>query len=332
MCRILILLLLAAFAGYAQPLPPAEEEIFFSTLTDTPEAPSNLLSTRTVVFYSPPVTKAELQQMQESFFKTGIDAVAYFETDRYLAGVDSRTAFDSYLSKRDVQNLLFVTKPGPYRFLFVPYRPATLTVPAQIGRTAWKIENTSLAEALLTIYRASSAGQLRTNMLVNEYAETDLTLPNAQITRNEYFAVDLKVDALAVQRTGNEAFDKEIEQLMKERYPFKFTLVDPGLDEAAIRQKGFIYLLYFLHARGTVIQDYLGYKTQERENALVSVGYNNGQPQLKTIPASTHVYKFYVRHMLSGTNYLGPRWDADEHWQDALRNYISGMKVQMEIR
>ncbi len=327
--RGLLLLALMTSIAVAGQVPPTEEDVLFAKLDTSAAVPANLLSTRTVVFYSPPITKAELQQMQEAFFKTGIDAIAYFEADRYLAGRDSRASFDQYLSARDVRNLLFVTRPSPYRLLFVSFQPGS-TQP--IGQNGWKVENASLAEALTTLYRTASIGQVRTNMLVNEYAETDLLLQTYPLLRNEFYAVDLKVDLLGVQKTGVEIFDTEVENLLKEVYPFKFKMVEAELDEPDIRQQGYIFVLRFLHARGNVVQNLLGYNTQEKGNALVSVTYRDGQPQLKTFPSSSHVYKFYVRHTLSATNYLGTRWDADEQWQDALRNHINGLKVEMQIK
>ena len=72
--------------------------------------PEKLLSTRTVVFYDYTLTEKEIKDMQESFQRTGVDAVAYFELDMITAGKDVTKAFAEYLNKREVTILLFFQK------------------------------------------------------------------------------------------------------------------------------------------------------------------------------------------------------------------------------
>jgi hypothetical protein len=69
--------------------------------------PEKILSTRSVVVYPKSIGKKQLEEIQASFQRTGIDAVAYFETDLLLAGQDVATAFAYYFNQRDIANLVF---------------------------------------------------------------------------------------------------------------------------------------------------------------------------------------------------------------------------------
>ena len=62
--------------------------------------PEKLLSTRTVVFYDYILTEKETMDMQQSFQRSGVDAVAYFELDMLMAGKDVTRAFGDYLNQK----------------------------------------------------------------------------------------------------------------------------------------------------------------------------------------------------------------------------------------
>ena len=114
-------------------------------------------------------------------------------------------------------------------------------------------------------------------------------------------------------------------------YPFKYQLVDPKVPEAELRKQRFLYVLKYIHTRGSAAKQLLGYETNKGESALVSVTYSNGLEQIKTIPAEIPVYKYYVRQIEFEHVFLGPKWDADTTWQQALKNFIKGRKREMKI-
>jgi hypothetical protein len=95
------------------------------------------------------------------------------------------------------------------------------------------------SELLKKIYRASS-GLTRGNFLIIDYPETELPVNIISGRRSEFFAIDLKVDPVAVPKTGDEAVDKDME-LIFASYPFKYSLTDPGLSERELRQKGVLF-------------------------------------------------------------------------------------------
>lgn len=295
--------------------------------------PERILSGRSMVMISPDLTAKEIQTLHNSFIKTGIDAVGYIEVDNLFAGVDVTVAYVKYFQGREVSNLIFALKNKQgYELIISPFESAdgpngpVLTIPGSV----WRIQNTALDEALLTLYRTALTGRQKQNLLINEIPETDLSVQVITGNRRELFAYDLKVDALAVQKFGDEKLDKELEEIMK-GYPFKYQLVDPKIPEADLRKQRFLYVLRYIHTRGKAAKQLLGYDMSKGESALVSVTYPNGLEQIKTIPADVPVYKFYVRQIEFEHVFLGPKWDADITWQQALQNFIKGLKNEMKI-
>jgi hypothetical protein len=197
-------------------------------------------------------------------------------------------------------------------------------------QSAWSRSNSNLNEALKELYRASSS-QKKQNLLINESAETGLKINPILGNRNEFYAIDLKVDPLAVPKTGDEATDKELEEIFKMYYPLKYKMTEPGTPEKDLRKQGSLYVLCFIRTRGVVAKDLLGYDMSKSESALVSVTYPDNQQQLKNIGSNTPVYKFYFKHIDSGNVFFGTKWDADLTWQQALINQIKGMKAELRL-
>ena len=308
----------------------AEEERFVNRLKASSSLPEKLLDTRTGVFYTYTMTDKELEKIQLSFQRTGVDAIAYFETDELLAGTDVTLAYADYLNKRDIKNLAIFQKTDKgYKVILTLFNTKANIV--EENQYAWIAEDPSLDELLKKIYRAAGGGLKSLNKLINDYPETDLTINPIQGRRSDFYAIDLKVDELAVPKTGNEAMDKALEATFS-TYPFKFKFTEPGLSEADLRKKGFLYVLCFVHTRGSVAKKLLGYDMSKSESALVSMTYPDGaQPQLKNIPSETFVYKFYFKHIDSDNVFLGTKWDADVTWEQALKNQVKGFKTELKV-
>ncbi|HMG92404.1 MAG TPA: hypothetical protein VK589_20240 [Chryseolinea sp.] len=328
--NIALSLLLAALtcnATKAQFSP--DEKTWLEQLNLQGGLPEKLLSTRTVVFYDYTLTEKEILNMQQSLQKTGVDAVAYFELDMLMAGMDVTKAFGDYLNKREVTNLLFVHKSEEvFRIIITAYNGKETVIDKQ--QPAWSRSNNNFNEALKELYRASSS-QRKQNLLINEMPETGLKINPILGNRNEFYAIDLKVDPLAVPKTGDVAIDKELEEIFKMYYPLKYKMTEPGTPEKELRKQGSLYVVCFVRTRGVVAKDLLGYDTSKSESALVSVTYPDNQQQLKNIGSNTPVYKFYFKHIDSGNVFFGTKWDADLTWQQALINQIKGMKAELRL-
>lgn len=292
--------------------------------------PEKLLSTRTAVFEHYTLTTKEVDDIQLSFQRTGIDAIIHFDLDQLFASKDVAKAFSLYLTKREITNLVFIEKGEPgYRITITPFSgKENIVEPKQ---AAWSTSNRLLTEALKTLYSAAANQQKKQNLLINDSPERDAKIDPIVGKRNEFYATDLKVDLLAVPKTGNESIDSELEDIFKNNYPLKFKMTEPGMDEKELRRQGQLYVMGFIYTRGSVAKELLGYDMTKSESAFLSVTYPEGQQQLKNIPSNTPVYKFYFKHIDSGNVFLGTKWDADISWQQALLNHIRGMKAELRI-
>lgn len=293
--------------------------------------PEKLLSTRTVVFYDYRLTEKELKDTQEYFQRTGIDAIVYYELDIIMAGKDITRAYADMLNKREITNIAFLEKKDTgYRLILTAYNGKESIVDPK--QTAWSASHTVLTELLKNLYRTAASVQKKQNLLINDLPEIGPTVNPIMGKRNEFFAIDLKVDPLAVPRFGDEALDKQLEEIFKNNYPLKYKLTDPALTDKELRKQGSLYVLCIVQGRGSALKEVLGYPVTPSESALVSVTYPEaGHQQLKNISSTTTVYKIYFKHIDSGNVFLGTKWDADLTWDQALLNNIRGLKTELKL-
>lgn len=318
-----IFLLLFTQAGQAQ-----EKLIAQLQLTET--VPAELLSSKSVVLYHPSYKKNELDEIQKSFAQTGIDAVLYIEADVILAGKDVTRAYTNYFTSREIKNLILLDKPANgYRMVATAFNNTLSLVDAEQG--AWSVNQSSLREMLMTIYRNSWISQKKQNLLINDIPETVAKVDIITGKRSEFFAIDLKADELAVPLFNDAALDTALKRVMRDNYPYKYKLVQPVADDAELRKKGFIMTLCVVNSRGIAVKKILGYDMTKAESAYASNTFPGDELQVKTIPAETPVYKFYVKHIPSGNIFLGTKWDADTSMEQALRNYVKGFKSELKI-
>jgi hypothetical protein len=292
--------------------------------------PDKLLSTRSAVFYEYTLSAKQLGEIQLSFQKDGIDAIIYFEIDKLFASKDVSKAFSDYLTKREISNVVFVEREDEqYRITVTNYNGKDDIISA--SQPAWSTTNRLLTEALKSLSRTASSSQKKQNLLINDAPETEAAINPILGKRNQFYATDLTVDLLAVPKTGVESIDAEVEEIFKNYYPLKFKMTEPGVAEKELRRQGNLYVMGFIFSRGSVVRELLGYDMSKAESAFLSVTYPEGQQQLKNIPANTPIFKFYFKHIDSGNVFLGTKWDADVTWQQALINYIQGMKAELRL-
>ena len=325
---IFSLILLISGQLAAQLVTPESERI--GQLNLQGGLPPKLLSTRTAGFYHHTISDKELAEVQLAFQRAGIDAIIYFELDKPFASKDVSKAFSDYLTKREITNLVFIEKSDDgYRITITPFSGKEDMMSP--GQSAWSTSNRLLTEALRTLGRTTSSGQKKENLLINDAPETDAVINPILGKRNEFYATDLTVDLLAVPKTGDEAIDRELEEIFKNNYTLKFKMTEPGIVEKELRRQGHLYIMTFVYSRGSVSRELLGYDMTKSESAYLSVTYSDGKQQLKNIPSNTPVFKFYFKHIDSGNVFLGTKWDADMTWQQALINHIVGMKTELRL-
>ncbi len=315
--------LLLALPGFAQ-------RSFTASLQFTETVPADLLATRSAVLHDYTFKQSELEEIQRAFQQIGIDAIAYFESDEVMAGKDIIKAFKEYFTTRQVKHILFLEKNSTgYQITGVQFSPEKdLFDPAL---PAWRLKNEKLRDLLRTVLQDSWRSQKKQNFLVNEFPERDIRIDPIKGTRNEFYAIDLKVDNLAVPKFGNESMDAELALFFQNNYPLKYKLTEAGTPEQELRSKGFNYVLCYVHTRGKAARDILGYDMTKDGNSYASITFPDGGVQLKTISADKEIYKFYFRHIDNGNVFLGTKWDADVSWLDALRNHVLAFKNEARI-
>lgn len=320
--------LLVGSASFAQ--LPLDEPQFYARIKPGTVLPEKLLSTKTAVFYPYTMSQQELTLAQQYFQRSGIDAVVYFETDLLIAGRDVSVNMAQYLNGREISNLIVFQKlDGVTKLTLFEYNRKANFIEADAP--TWVSQNRLLEEILKSLYLATSNGGLkRDNNLINDIPENGSVINAIEGRRNEFYAIDLKVDPLAVPKFGDPNLDKELEEIMK-AYPFKYTLTDAGLSEADLRKQGHLFVLRFVKARAKVAKQVLGYDVTKAESAIVSISYTGDQPELRNISVNADVYKYYFKHIDSGNVYLGTKWDADENWQQAIVNQLRGMKIELKL-
>ena len=291
--------------------------------------PEEVMSKRSVVLHTSTVTPKEIATIHEGLIRAGIDAVAYFEADRILAGGDPEKAYNKYLTRREISCVVFIQKKSSGFSCYITlYNSKPDFVNA--GQAAWSVNASTLSQLMNEIYRSALSSYQKKNLLINEVAETELPVRVVEGTRSETYAYDLKVDNLAVPKFSDSVANKELSEIFKS-YPLRFQLTDNTVSDKDLRNKGFLYVLCVVHGRSGVVKELLGYTVNQSESAFVSVTYPGTEMQLKNIPAETEVYKFYARHIDSGNVFLNTKWDADTSWQQALQNFIKGMKAEMKL-
>ena len=310
----------------------AQENPLNQRLKITSTVPKGLLAGRSFVFYQAQFTDEQLKEIQSYFQKTGIDAVGYFSEDLVFASREVSKIIVDYLNKREVDFIVLLDRTGKeFAITFVPFNRTYEFVNRDEG--AWRSTGADLTEVLETIYRTAINDQPRKNHLINDFPERDFNLDFIPGRRSDFFAIDLKVDKLAVPWFEEAGKDSLLVELFKTHYPYKYDMVNPGqLGKADLRKAGFHYVMEYVYTTGEVAQEILEYTVvPSGKSALVSVTYPEGVLKLKTISAQAPVYKFYFKHIESGNIFLGTKWDADLSWDEALVNHLKGFKAELKI-
>lgn len=308
---------------------PITEDQFFSRIANGTVLPEKLLSTRTAVFYDFEIKEKDLELAQNYFQRSGIDAVVYLEEDNLTAGRDVCVATAQYLNTREIANLIFLRKyNGNFLLVLTEYNKKANFV--EDNQVSWLAQDGSVEGLVRQLYLATASALKRQNFLINDFPEMASGINPIDGRRNEFFAVDLKVDLLAVPKFNDPEKDRELEEIMK-LYPYKFTFTDPNLSEADLRKQGFLYVLRFINARAKVAKRLMGYDMSRSESAIVSITYLANEPQLKNIGADEEVFKFYFKHIESQNVFLGTKWDAETTWQQALINQLKAYRIEFKL-
>jgi hypothetical protein len=324
----ILFILSCSVAAFAQ--PSQEEDKLTSKLNFGSSLPAGILSQRSLVLYEIAYTDKELQDVQKYFQQAGIDAVAYMDVDYVLSGVETKRMFSNYFTNRVIKFLILLQKKNDqYQIVITEYTGTTSF--GDKDHIAWTQSNASLHELMRTVYRFAISSETKKNFLISDVPETGIPLFFYRGKREERFPPDARQFKTAIPRFGNEADDKQLEAFLKENLPTKYDLVDPELSDAQLEEKGYRLVLRFIHTRGDVARDILGYDITQTATSLSTNYFDDGAAKIKTIRAKQMIYKFYLKNTEYGNIFLGSKWDADETWQDALKNHIRSLRSELKI-
>ncbi len=329
MVRLSLLLLFLFASLHCWTQPSAEEHKFTNRLHFGSDLPPGLLATRSIVLYEQSFTSAELHEAQKYFQQAGIDAISYLDVDYVLSGPDPSRVFADYFNLRNVKTLILLQKKNnEYQSIFTEYNGTKDY--ADQAHISWKQSHASWVELLRTIYRFAISTQRKENFLINDVPEMDFAFRFFK-EQTEKFSGDVRSFKSALPRWGNDDDEKQLETLIKEKFPVKCELVDPALTDAELEEKGYRLVLRFVHTRGDVARAILGYDVTQTASSLSTVYYEGNTPKVKTIPSKKMIYKFYFKNTEYGNIFLGTKWDADETWQDALRNHLLALRQELKF-
>jgi hypothetical protein len=321
-------LLLSFLLSHAQ--PSTEEDRLTNNLTFSSDLPPGLLAGRSLVLYEPAYTTTELQEAQKYFQQAGIDAINYLDIDYVLAGPDPSRTFFNYFNNRNIKFLILLQKNGKgYQSIITEYS-GTLAF-ADNAHRSWKQSDASFVELLRTIYRFAISTQKKANYLINDLPEIGFSLRFFKEEPAQRFSSDVRTFKTAIPRWKIDQDEKELEAIVKERFPQKCELVDPNLTDAELSEKGYRLVLRYVHTRGDVAREILGYDVTQTAGSLLTSYFVDGEPKVKNVPSKKMIYKFYFKNIEYGNIFVGNKWDADETWQDALRNHILGLRSELKF-
>ena len=303
--------------------------------------PGDLLTTRSAVLIKSKIgynsagkREADWQKfaevLQTAFSRSRIDAVSYFHFDDALAGFEPLLALDKYLKTRLVKNIIIAdnSSDGPIKISIIPYGGGLDETLA--NQNPWTLEVVDGQELSNMLYRiTSNSGLKKGNLLILNTPEFGPLDVRFRGRRSEFYTLDLKIDKLAFPLYP-EIDSADLLSIMS-GYPFKYGFTDPGLSETELRKNGYQFIFYYVHSTGQGVKDLLGYTMNKGETDYATVYYEDGVSKVKTMSVNTYIYKFYIKHIISGNVFLGTKWDADISWQQALQNYLDNMKAELKF-
>ena len=332
--------------------------------------PKDILSTKTVVMLSSPNREGEsipedwrpmAEQAHPVLTAAGMDPVAYYFYDDVYSGNEVRAAFAQSWKKRGISNILLIIKSPlnnnkknvRYLLLATPFNGEASLMTE--GQPAWKNNGKDFKKVLGKFTRVASR-QSSTNLLVAKVPEyfTDVKLIKGQ--RVESYYTDLKLGKMAVPKfaTSNlpgkrpgglvntmvknrlaqaeeqaNSFNSQLAGIMKD-YKFEYGLVEQNISDKDLMIAGYNYVIRSIRTTGIGVKRLLNYPVDEEDEYYITVKLVNNKPTMRYIPINAPVYKYYIKNLKTGNFYLGKNWDADETWQESLKNVLYNIKQELK--
>ncbi len=305
--------------------------------------PKDLLKTKSIVLIKMPEPEAGTRNSTWKKFAegihaylraVGIDAVWYFYFDDFYGGPDLSRAVSNALDTREIKYIIICRKKADldYELYITAFNKNEYFF--KKGQDALRLEANTLSIIHRELARLIDAkGLERENLMILETPEYFNWTSLIRGKRFEYYAVDLKLDKLAIPdfgssekkiipinlpvrsgNTGSKSSDPvdtaSLHNIFK-IYPFEHHILPYDFDENALRKKGYQFVLLWIYETEPLIRHMLNYQPLK----------GNQKKDISPDPEKM-VYKFYIKHIYTGDVYLGNVWDADPEWQKALENHL----------
>ncbi len=360
---LFILLLLAFFHANGQVISSAELKLMRVLNSQTQGLPKNLLKTKTIVIISLGEDqktglrgdwKSVAEEAHFYISRLGIDPVLYIYIDDLIAGYDVQRAIAVQMLRREIVNLLFLSKDkvdGRDQYIGVLTTFNKKPDFVSHNQPAWKSQTSDLEILFRNLNRTIDKLDLeKENFLIIDMPEFFRGIDIIKGKRFETFNTDLRIDRLAVPEfeelplpdngqnasteivnsiKGENAKNLENNSFMEQfmaKYPYKFNIVPYEYDEKKLLAKGFQFVLMRIQTSGENVRKLLDYDISEEIEELITVKKSDdGSVTVKSIPVKSTVYKYYIKHINSGDIYLGKQWDGDDNWKDAFTNHMNAL-------
>ncbi|WP_075348695.1 NTPase [Algoriphagus marinus] len=269
-----------------------------------------------------------------SLVEAGADPVAYFELEQVTLSEEIQADYAKAFQTRLIKNIILVTRQ----------KSQTSIHAGEFSGDGTIITSTNLYGAVGNDYGQAGAnfaaigqGQKSKNLLVLDVPEflsissQEAVFTQRFIPRNplnlDVFKLGIPIEGASAQ-TGllsyfkydnygksqetilaEQAAQKSgIEEILKQEYPYPVEwLTEAKTNEELVRDR----------------VQFLLVKVEGREADLMeSMG-------LEVVPSETNsrtVVKYYIKLLVRDELYIGPEWDADPDWRQALKNFLVNLK------
>ena len=303
-----------------------------------------------------------INEAHDVFTKAGIDVVGYYSLKQVFAGRDSQYGFSEAWKKREIENIIIISrvvfqKKNKEVTRYVLLATTFNGTPSFFsnGQLGWKSQGKDFEKTLNRVAVAANKYK-RENLLINEEPEYFNDVKIVWGEHVEGYLTDLDFGKLAVpifktveipnpKPTGliNNLVSKQVEEsnalnaknnkILEDKlkaYNYEYELVFDETTDIDLSKDGFSYVLLRLYSPGVDIKRLLNYSINEDQDTYTTQIYKDGKLTVRRIPANGIVYKYYIKHLRTGNIYLGPNWDADESWSDALDHMLYNVNVEMK--
>ena len=336
MVRILILVCLTLSMTMVHAQAPVEMALY----PRARQLDGRLTTQRSLIVVSTPKKDNQWKEISayvhKSFRLMGIDAVNYVHYLDYQASPTVQQAFERYADQRQMAFLILINQSDQGVRLSIIDRMSE-------DPSAWYTEGQDIREVIVNLAIAlKRTDHINQNFLIPLMPEYLTSLPLYKGHRYPNYPDRIKRLKLAVfeipeitpdsslspeQAQEVEAYNQqvrhknEIIKKIAEAYPFKMEVL-PMQPEDQLYQKGYQYVLYFLHTSAGSIRHILHYDTRDQTEYVSQLTLADGQRTLKTYASDDTVYKWYIKQVVVSDIHVGRYWDVHDDFETSLWTFV----------